>query len=385
MMSEATVVQPDELQSLLYPVGVPRWYAMTSLDPQQTDAQLAEVNSMREVQGLSLFQRFIPYSFLKRRIANDNPEDESAKGNYFNPKNRRDVQANNQLRSILRRYIFIKASEADIEHLLTAAATAEQFRTLWFCHNKSRQRIIVPDKSMERFINACCDMRLQFEVWPAIKGLEKNEEVILNTTEFKGQHARVLEVRQVAGGNVELTVGFHIFDGTALVKLRHIRLKDVLSESKTASPATREANRYKFIEDTQRKVFTLMNRTTTSPTDKDIQLLEQLNSYRYRQFETPVLQAKYSALMLMCTVLSRDPYARTQFAERLETILQQLQAHPDDKRPRDIIAYVQSALYVATRHESYCDAAMTYYRSLPKLTATQRNLINFMRRSALFV
>ena len=360
---------------------MPQWYVMTALDPQRTDELLAEVNHRREAQGRSLIQRFVPYQFLKRRIASDNPEDTAEDGRYFNPKNRRDVQANNQLRSILRRYIFVKASLPDIEHLLTAQPTAQDFRTLWFCLDKSKHRIIVPDSSMERFINACCDMRLQFEVWPAISGLEKNEEVILNTTEFKGQHARVLEVYPVAGGDVELTVGFHIFADTALVKLRHIRLKDVLSESKSASASTREANRYKFIEDTQRKVFALMSHRIEGGTALDTRTLDKLNAYRYRQFESPTMQAKYTALMLLCTVLCNDSYAKAQFVEKSQAILTDFTYVSEDKRPRETIAYLQSALYVATLSQDYYTAAMAYFRALPKLTATHRRLMSFMRHT----
>lgn len=374
-MSEVRIDRPDEKTPVTYPVGQPHWFVMTSLNPQRTDELLAEVNSIRKEEGQNLIQRFIPYQFLKRRIANDNPEDTAEDSQYFNPKNRKDVQANNQLRSLLRRYIFVRAPEAELERLLTAEKTREDFRILWFCLDKSKHRITVPDASMERFINACCDMRLKFEVWPAISGLERNEEVILNTTEFKGQRARVLEVRQIPGGEVELTVGFHIFADTVLVKLRHIRLKDVLSESKTASPTTRESNRYKFIEDTQRKVFSLMNNR------KDTRILDQLNTYRYREFETPTLQAKYCALMLLCTVLSNDAHAQNQFVAKAKAILTQLTtATAADKQPHDTIAYLQSALYIATQHQPYRDAATDYFRTLPKLSSTHRHLLHFMYR-----
>ena len=120
-----------------------KWFIMTSPDPK-------------------FFQYFIPYRFLKHRVADGNPEDDE----FFNPVNRRDVEANNQLRNALKRYIFIRSDDRELETLLGGRESHDCYRTLWFYRDRNRNKLTVSDEAMERFIDACCDRRINFEVWP---------------------------------------------------------------------------------------------------------------------------------------------------------------------------------------------------------------------------
>ena len=96
----------------------PIWFVMTSPDSKWVEERLLEENIRREKRGETPYQYFVPYQFLKRRIAGVNPEDEAEDGKYFNPKNRADVASNNELRTALKRYIFIKAIGKELEALL---------------------------------------------------------------------------------------------------------------------------------------------------------------------------------------------------------------------------------------------------------------------------
>lgn len=369
----------EELDALL----APTWFIMTTPDPQAIEVLLLEENVRRESCCQSPFQYFVPYSFLKRRVADTNPEDNADDSRYFNPKNRADVAANNELRAALKRYIFIKAIPHELEQLLNSPEFKDDYRSLWFYRNRDRQRVTVTADVMERFIDACCDKRLQFEVWPAIENIEENDEVVLNITQFKGYKARVLEVHTSRQGEISLTVGFHLFQGAMLLKLPHLRMQDLLFESKSANPATREANRYKFIEDTQRRLFTILEhrrrpKQSAATIQKDATMLELLNTYRYRFFVSPTMRRKFHALMLLCSHLRGDKADCQTLAAQVRTDIQEIDLQPDGKSAIDLRAFLQAILFITMGDQQSRTAALAYFTRHPKPTETHRRLMEMI-------
>ena len=375
MQDKPIFLQPQEKDENM-------WFVMTSPDPKYVEERLLEENVRRESTGKIPFQYFVPYQFLKRRIADRNPEDELADGKYFNPKNRASVSSNNELRSALKRYIFIKASALDLESLLHDRESRDLYRTLWYYRDRCRKKVTVRHRMMEQFINACCDKRLEFEVWPAIEGIEENDEVVLNTTQFKGYKARVLEIRKGKNG-CQLTVGFHLFHGAMLLKLPNLRPQDVLYESKESDSIVRETNRYKFLEDMQRKLFGIMSRRIKGGLSeriirKDASALELLYNYRYRFFESETMRRKFYALMLLCALLRGDAFGKSELTDKVRRELNALERRSDGKISPDMRAYLQSVLYLSTREGLYYDEAMSYFRTHAKPSATHKQLMRFL-------
>lgn len=360
------------------------WFVMTSPHPKTVEERLLEENIRRKEQHLPPFQYFVPYGFLKRRIA-DAPSDGDNRlqdDTYFNPKNRADVASHNELRSALKRYIFIKAVGRELDALLTDKEHRSFYQTLWYYRDRARRKVTVPHSVMEQFISACCDKRIHFEVWPAIDSIEQNDEVVLNTTQFRGYKARVLSVRHTKQG-CQLTVGFHLFHGAMLLKLPNLRPQDLLFEPKDARPGVRESNRYKFIEDIQRKLFAILSRrlkgyATAKSLKKDEATLEQLYTYRYHTFQSDAMRRKFSALMLLCAMLRGDAFGKSELIETVKAELATIHQSPEGKISVDVRAYLQSVLYLATHDASYRHEAMAYFRSHPAPTATHKQLIKLI-------
>lgn len=359
------------------------WHIMTALDPKIVEERLLDENMLRERDGRSPFQYFIPYSFLKRRVADRNPEDESDEGQYFNPKNRADVAANNELRSALKRFIFIKAAQSDLDLLLADEANRPVYQTLWFYRDHSRQKVTVADADMQRFISACCDKRIKFEVWPALENLEENDEVVLNITQFKGYKAHVLEVHPHKNGGYSLTVGINLFHGALMLKLPHVRMQDLLFECRDATPTEREKNRYRLIEDTQRKLLAILDRRSQarySDTAKrrDAATLELVYTYRFHHFCTPVMQRKFLALMLLCAILRGDRPGQALLLPQVEEALAQVESQPTGKTSVELRAFLQAILFLATGRPAMRAAALAYYHSHPRPTATHQLLMRHL-------
>ena len=354
---------------------------MTSPDPRLVEVRLLEENIRRERGGLSTFQYFIPYQFLKHRVADPNPDDMSGDGPY-NPLNRADVSANNQLRSALRRYIFIRSSDRELERFLEENSGRESCRTLWYYRDRDRNRLTVSDSAMGNFIDACCDRRIRFEVWPCVDHIGEGAEVVLNSTPFKGCRGRVLEVRQDRRGTT-LTVGIRVLQGVFFLRLPSVRMEDVLYEPKDASPVVRENNRYKLVEDTQRQIFGVMSRRlegrqTGKSRARDLSLLESLYNYRYRTFSGDAMRRRFTGLMLLCASLLGDRYGVDELAGRARSELASIESRPKSKMSVSVRAFLLSALYIATGEEPYYREAMDYFNAQTKLTEVQKQLVGFM-------
>ena len=360
-----------------------KWFIMTSPDPRLVEVRLLEENIRRERGGLSTFQYFIPYQFLKHRVADPNPDDMSGDGPY-NPLNRADVSANNQLRSALRRYIFIRSSDRELERFLEENSGRESCRTLWYYRDRDRNRLTVSDSAMGSFIDACCDRRIRFEVWPCVDHIGEGAEVVLNSTPFKGCRGRVLEVRQDRRGTT-LTVGIRVLQGVFFLRLPSVRMEDVLYEPKDASPVVRENNRYKLVEDTQRQIFGVMSRRlggvqTGKSRARDLSLLESLYNYRYRVFEGDAMRRKFKALMLLCALLLGDRDGTSDLVKDVRRELDEVDSRPRSKVSVSVRAFLLSALYLATKEPQYYKEAVEYFRVQEKLPEVQKQLVGFVEK-----
>lgn len=356
------------------------WFVMTSPNPKVVEENLRLENIRRKSDGGESFLYFIPYQFLERRIADDNAFDDT---DIDDPHSNASTRDNNSLRAAIRRYIFIKSTYKELNSLLTSDDTKDTFKELWWLRDRSNRHVKVPTSEMEQFINACCDMHIKFEICPAMPSLKKNNEVKLKIGSFKGHKAWILDIKHRSDGTAEFTVGFHLFADTAMIRLRRLSSDDVIVKP-DKSQSSREHNNYRLLEDIQRKVFLLLSHRmapfnlTDATLRKDSATLEKLNCYRYRSFESFSLRAKHCALMLLCTLLCADIYARRQFTAKAIALIEEAEARPVDKSPRDIMAYLHSVLYMATADLTHYKKAKQYFISLNRLTSTHRMLIGFM-------
>ncbi len=359
-----------------------QWFVMTSPNPERVETCLLKENAERSIP----FLYFIPYRFLERRIADDVAFDDN---DLDDPNSVVSIRENNMLRTTLKRYIFIKADAKELEVLLTSSDTKDIFKTLWWMRDRKGNRLVVPSAEMEKFINVCCDIRMKFEICPAASGLEKNEEVRLRVHGFEGHKAWVIDIRQ-RDGETEYVCGFHILAGNAMLRLDHLREEDI-ARKPDKSAKSREDNNYRFVEDVQRKLFSVMEHrlsdeyTSELFRSRDLAILELVNNYRYREFATLTLKAKHCALMLLCTSLCGDVYGIRQFVRTAKDILVRIDEKNDEKRPKDASAYLKCALYIAIGDLSCYEESKKYFISLGKRSSTWLSLIRFMENRDLLV
>lgn len=380
--SSISVFSGADEESVAWNMDARQWFVMTSPNPEQVEAHLLKENTARTTP----FLYFIPYRFLERRIAEEVAFDDN---DLDDPNSVVSIRENNTLRNTLKRYIFIKADPKELEVLLTSSDTKDAFRTLWWMRDRAGNRLVVPSAEMEKFINVCCDIRTKFEICPSMSGLEKNEEVRLRVDGFEGHKAWVIDIRR-HGGETEYVCGLHILAGNALLRLDHLREADI-ARRPDKSAKSREDNNYRFVEDVQRKLFSVMEHRLSDEytfglfRSRDLAILELVNNYRYREFATLTLRAKHCALMLLCTSLCGDVYGIRQFVRTAKEILLKIGEKDDEKRPKDAAAYLKRALYIAVGDLSCYEEAKKYFICLDKRSSTWLSLIRFMENRELLV
>lgn len=359
------------------------WYVLTTLSPQQTEIRLQEENAARIAHGdpRGAIQYFIPYQFLKRRYEKGHqPSHESDASETLSiPRSAEQVKANNQTRAVLRRYIFLRAHEQDLNELLGSDWNRWGDNRVQFFYDHEHSKVTVPDQMMEKFIDACCDMQLHFELVPSLEGLTTNEEVLLNATPFRGERARVLSVDYTPQGP-RLTLGLQLFTGSLVLRLDNIGENDIVRHPDEGI----KANSGHLIDGIQRRLLSILYRRTTGkqtekPRANDRDTLDTIYNYRYHHFEHPSARRHHLVLMLICAHLRKDKQGEAELTAAAQAELEAINSGRIDKSFTDVRAYLHCALYLSTGDITHREAAKDYVRDHSPKSMALRSLVKLIR------
>ena len=352
------------------------WYVMTHLEPKMMEQRLQEENTSRVAEGKAPFEFFIPYQFLKRRVANSAAADDASP--Y--PRSKSVVETNNEIRSTLREFVFIRANEEELK-----AFTSGDWNKYVRCrlqHYKDRNgnNVTTHDVMMRKFIDTCILFRDRFEILPYAESVEQNDEVVLNTTPFRGEKARVLEVRHTRDG-ISLTLGINLFSGTMLLRLPNVGRHDILPlEGSTTSIADTH-----IVDNTQNRLLGILSRRVhrkgTEESDRqDAATLDQLYHYRHHVIENDAARRHFLALMLITAHLRHDTDGQKALAAQAEQELATINARGDNRSATDVRTFLWVALYIATGNPGYRNAAKTYVQQCDPKSEKLRSFVRLIRK-----
>ena len=351
-----------------------RWYVLTTLSPQQTEDRLQAENAARIAQGdnRGAMQYFIPYLFLKRRAGKGASLRPGSDPSI--PRSQEEVWANNETGSALRRYIFLRAQVGELTDFLGGDWNRWGDNRVQCYYDRNRHRVTIPDRMMEKFIDACCDLQLRFELVPSIEGLSPDEEVLLNATPFRGERARVLSVESTSQGP-RLTLGLRIFSGAMVLRLKNIGENDIIRHPDEAVVA----------DDSHRRLLSILDRRVSGKqTDEeranDLEALDSLFNYRYHHFASPSARRHHLALMLLCAHLRKDKPGESELTDAALAELESINSRRKDKAATDVRAYLHSALYLATGNAGYREEAKAYVRDHEPKSLALRRLVRLIRK-----
>lgn len=326
-----------------------KWYVMLHLEPELIERQLQIENEARRCRGLRLFEYFVPYTFVPKAVP-----DPYAKN--VEEQERQAYEAN-QLRTLMRQYVFIKASSNEATALVGRAWNREGRLHLHFYYSHDGRRITMPDDKMQSFINLCLESRQHFTFGPLVEDISDYDTVVISRGPFEDTEAVILDIQHTAGG-ISMTLGIPFFNGEKMLKLKDYKTADVHLPHSVS-----ELLNDHFIDNVESELVAILNRRVKQAgadgeTREEAALLTHLYHYSYVQIRDTPSHCRFRALMLICATLRADREAREHLTvEALQLLNGQTEAQTEGE------AYLMAALYVATANADYRTAAKHYEQS----------------------
>lgn len=357
----------------------PYWYLLNTLEPEKAEDVVIDFNLIRNKKHLPLLISFIPYHFLQHRIANVAYDSSRPYENIETEEDlRTEVKENNHMRNILKRYVFIKGTQNDLNHLFTDEETMEKARIM-FLSRGLKEPMVCLDDNMDRFVCACMDQNFKFDLCPTDDTLTLRQKVKLNIPYFAGQEAYILNIKEHNGHKL-YTVGFHAMNNSAMVRKSGLTENDLYISAPAKHADIRSANDSRVIEDMQRWTLRLLEDKLTEDISElrlrhNMQHLTWLNTLRDRRFDSQQHQLKHTALALLSAWLSNDRYY-------IVKLTQQANRQVAESTTMQQKAYLWTAIAIANGDSNCYNAALAYYTHPDvRLTDPQMRFYRAMRHN----
>ena len=343
-----------------------RWWVFRHLNPQIAEVQLSQHNEQRMRKGYEALVYFIPYQF-SREIVYKKEHDKA-----YNKM----VKENNDLRSTLHYYLFIKANEADINALVSGEWNrASRFR-LTMCRSKSGEPLWATAKDMDDLIALMTEHREMFNLEPSPEGFQVADKVMLKAKVFKGYEFYVTKVRKKEQG-ASLTLELPIFNGRFILKTKSIdvakqhlpmKIQELLSPDyvKKVEQTLTDIVRHRY---GRRKV-----KDDGQQAETDSTILHDLQFLSYMEFDDSEVHNHVKTLLLLHAVLRKDRHA----IARYTPVVQQMLSHPTEATT-DRDAFMMAVLYLATHDANYRDAAKQYAQKHKSLSGPLSQLMKAVK------
>lgn len=324
-----------------------RWWVLRHLNPQIIDLQLSQLNEQRAANDLEALVYFIPHQFAKEAVYKR--ENDKAYNKM--------VKVNNDLRSTLHYYLFIKATEPDIYALVGGEWNRASRLRLTMCRSKNGEPLWATAKDMDDLIALMSEHREMFNLEPSPDGFKVDDKVMLKAKVFKGYEFYVTKVRK-KGQGASLTLEMPIFNGRFILKTKSVdvarqhlpmKIQELLSPDYVKKV---EQTLTGIVHHRYGRRKSVGNRQLV---ESDSEILHDLQFLSYMEFDDSEVHNHVKTLLLLHAVLRKD----SRSIEHYVPIVQQMLSRPDSPM-NDEEAFMMAVLYLATRDVNYRDAAKQY-------------------------
>ena len=330
------------------------WYVMTHLEMKYFMEWLKTENALRLCKGEAIIEPFYPCDFLK--------DAESSVSHDF------------------AHIVFLKTTETDIRNLVNNQSHLAYRLRLRHYLDTNGAKAVVPNKTMQAFLNACIKHRGCLEIIPPISSIEVTDKVRINSGPFAGHEALVERVR-LSHGAIQLDLAVELLSG-----VMNIRMCDVDKDKVTIlNRDSVGAIRTDFIEYTQNHLLNILKHRVDREQDpsinrNDVDMLTRLYRYRNHEVKNEAARNHFQALMLICAHLCRYKEDEKLLREKTLDSLYEINLRSESKAATDTRAYLWIALYISTQDPVYRDAAKQYVRDYQPKSPKLRSFVSLIRK-----
>ena len=337
---------------------------MRHMDPTLIEKQLQMMNEQRVEDGLPEVIYVIPYRYMKRAVPTHGK---------MSRKEQREMAHNNMIRQSYHRFVFIKATDAEIQHIVDQPWNRDGRLHLRYYRTHAGVPICITEHEMRPLIKLFIEQRQRFSFESPETQLATCEEVIVKDGTFKNFKASVLECRYTSKG-IHLTLGIPVFNGEKMLKIYNCKPTDVV---------VRGQLEWLFSETSLQTIETellrilrcrIKHRNTETSNRTDVETLNNYSLLSYLKFNNIKRANHFRVLMLLTASLRRDMDMKQRLAAEVQKRI------ADTNNPTtDDEAFGVAVLYVATHDAAYRTSAKRYAQSHTITSAALQQLLPLIK------
>jgi hypothetical protein len=275
--------------------------------------------------------------------------------------------------------VFLRATDDDINNLVASQNSMSPRYRLRHYLDTNGAKAIVPDKTMQAFLQACINYRGCFEITPPICSIEVTDKVRINSGPFAG-HEAFVEGVHLSHGSIHLNLAVELLTGVMNIRMYDVDKNKVTILNRNSADAIRTD----FIEYTQNHLLQILKHRVKRDQDpsvnkSDADMLTRLYRYRNHEIKSDSARNHFQALMLICAHLCNYTSDEKQLREKIMENLTEINQRSESKAATDTRAYLWIALYISTHDPIYRDAAKKYIRDYQPKSAKLRSFVSLIR------
>ena len=338
-----------------------KWWVLRHMNPKAIDQQLKVLNEQRVLDGQQELTYLIPRQFTTEAEPNKTMGAEYEKS----------VQMNNNLRTSLYHYLFVKATDVDILQLVGSEWNRSLTNRLRLCRSKMGEPLWASAKDMDQFIELMLRYREMFNVVPGDFKLEKGDVVKVKMDAFDGYEFMVTQFRG-HGRGAELTLELPLFNG----KFR-LRTENVYVEQEKLPLQVRELLSPEFVSQMETGLIEVIRhrygrrKSDKTVYDSDMINLNNFHYLNYMALSDSLEHRHIRVLLLLCAALRKD---RGTVEALLPVVMGYL-----DQRDTDEEAFIMSVLFIATQDADWRTAAKQYGQTHTALSEPLSQLLPLIK------
>ena len=343
---------------------------MTLLNMKRFQEWLKMENAKRLSTERPIIEPFYPDDFLRKQptIRRSAESEETGRANAYDA-----------VSKDFANLIFLKGTEDDIDSFVDDKLNTDSRIYLKHYLDTDGTQAIVPDQTMECFIQECVKYRGRLEITPPLSSIEAMDKVKIISGPFAGHEATVARV-QLSRGTILLDLTIPLVAGVMNIRMSDVNKKNIMILNRESTDAIRTD----FIEYTQNHLLTILEHRVKRVTDetvnrRDADMLTRLYRYRHHQVKNEAARNHFMALMLICAHLCRFTAEEEELKQWVMEKLATINQKSESKAATDTRTYLWIALYVATHDPSYRDAIKQYARDHQPKSMKLRRFIYLIR------
>ena len=268
------------------------------------------------------------------------------------------AKANNDLRSSLHYYLFIKSTEQEISQLVDGEWNRSARLRLHLCRSKSGEPLWASPKDMDSLIDTMRTYREMFNLVPAPKDYKIGDKVMLKMKAFNGLEFFVTKIKE-QGEGASLTLELPILNGKFVIRTQNMQVARQYLPMKIQELLSPD-----YVREMEQTLVGIVRhrygrRKKTNPADAGSMSLNDFQFFNYVALNDTEAHKHIRTLLLLCAVLRKD--RRT--VDYYIPIVKGLLTNPEETAtPREAIA--MAVLFMATQNSDYRTAAKRYEKKM---------------------